>query len=63
MKKNIKLSRKQNKDGTTDITMICKICGQPIDHATDMGPFCKNMCTKKSGIFTKLKKCKLINTK
>lgn len=44
MKKNIKIKEKKNKDGTVDITMTCKKCGQPIDTATDMGLFCKNMC-------------------
>jgi len=44
MKKNIKIKTKKNKDGSTDITMTCKKCGQPIDCATDMGIFCKNMC-------------------
>ena len=44
MKKNIKVKTKKNKDGSVDVTMTCKKCGQPIDRATDMGVFCKNMC-------------------
>jgi ribosomal protein L37AE/L43A len=44
MKKSIKVKTKKNKDGTIDVTMTCKKCGEPIDRATDMGIFCKNMC-------------------
>ncbi len=58
MKKNIKLKTKKNKDGTIDITMTCKICGKSIDHATDMGMFCKNMCglSESRAAFDNLKK-------
>ena len=63
MKKIVKIKNKKNKDGTIDIVMTCKKCGQPIDHATDMGIFCKNMCVSRSnlGLLNPLKSCKLIN--
>ncbi len=42
--KYIKYKRRKNKDGTFELQMVCKKCGQPIDHATDIGPLCKNEC-------------------
>lgn len=58
MSKNIKIRAKKNKDGGVDITLNCKSCGEPIDHATDMGIFCKNMCgfNESKKAFEKLKK-------
>lgn len=58
MKKNIKIKTKKNKDGSIDITLKCKTCGEPIDHATDMGIFCKNMCGEVESrvAFEKIKK-------
>jgi hypothetical protein len=58
MKKNIKIKEKRNKDGSIDITMTCKKCGQPIETVTDMGMFCKNMCGEQESraAFEKMKK-------
>lgn len=65
MKKNIKTLRKKNKDGIIELNLICKNCGLPIDFATDMGVFCKNMCTSETNtrFYNFLKKFKLTNKK
>jgi len=44
MSKRIKQELTKNADGTENINISCKICGNPIIKSNDYGMYCEDMC-------------------
>ena len=58
MRKRIKTKVSGNIDGSFNIDINCKICGEPIIQSNKFGMYCRNKCGMKDDMkaYTKIKR-------
>lgn len=44
MGRRIKTTITKNADGSENVTVTCKMCGEPITQTNEFGMYCKNLC-------------------